>query len=71
MAALMFASSCVQEEGGQETPEQFRRVTINTGTPESKTILNQENNIIWDDNDKVALVFTHSSEPHSVTERIP
>lgn len=67
MAALMFASSCVQEEGGQETPEQFRRVTINTGTPESKTILNG-NDIIWDDDDKVTLVFTHASEPYSVTE---
>ena len=63
----MFASSCVQEEGGQETPEQFRRVTINTGIPESKTILNG-NDIIWDDDDKVTLVFTHASEPYSVTE---
>lgn len=65
LAAVIFASSCLKEEVGG-APEQHE-VTISVGPAASKTVL-QDNKVMWENGDEIALVFT-SSEPKTHVEK--
>ena len=58
LAASMFASSCVQDEGGLDP--QLRKVLVKAKAAQTKTMLSGAD-VVWEDGDEIALVFPHSS----------
>lgn len=63
MAALILASSCVQDEGGLD-PQQPMKVTLSAGGP-TKTLLDA-GAVKWEKGDAVDLVFTHAAKSPSI-----
>lgn len=64
MVALAFASSCQQEEA-EPNPPQPAEVTISASAAETKTAMDG-NSVVWEDGDRIAIVFTHPSQPAHV-----
>lgn len=67
LAALTFASSCMQEEDGLNPPEQDCTVTITASQAQTKTALNG-GAVMWESGDRIALIFTHDSNSPAVNE---
>ena len=66
LTALIFASSCVKEEGGDLQEQTVREVILDASTA-TKSVLDG-NSVKWEDGDCISLVFTHPSKASSVTE---
>lgn len=63
-AALMFASSCVQDEGGLDPA--MRKVSIKAKAADTKAVISGDD-VVWEDADEIALVFSHTSATPHVT----
>ena len=58
LAASVFASSCIQDEGGLDP--QMRQVSVKAKVAETKAVLSGAE-VKWEDGDEISLVFPHSS----------
>ena len=58
LAASVFASSCIQDEGGLDP--QMRQVSVKAKVAQTKAVLSGAD-VKWEDGDEISLVFPHSS----------
>ena len=65
MAALILASSCVQDEGGLNPPEP-QTVTIKADAGLTKTALDDKGKVKWEAEDAIDLMFTHSKNDPAI-----
>ena len=67
-AGLTLTLSCNRDEGRFEPEvEQFKTVTITAGAADTKTVLDGDA-VKWENEDKVALAFTHATKSTVVEE---